>query len=328
MYTNIEDYFNQKILKIIKKYSISSIILAISGGQDSICLINLIENLKKKINIIYIKIDIEYIYIDHQWQKNSHKQIKHLINYIKSLKANIAVYQIKNITLSEKNCREYRYHTIIQHAIKNNSQLIITAHTETDKVETFLQNIIRGTGLEGISSLNLERKLTQNLYILRPLINISREQIYSICKQYYLPIWSDVSNNHYNISRNRIRHELLPYLINYFNLEIQKNIKSLITYYYYENEYMKKHTIKTYLKCLNSRYIAINLKLIKKQNFILQTRIIQIFIFHNFCIYLNKKKLINIIKIINKSNKKIIFQLKWKFFYINLTNQWLYITMN
>lgn len=80
----MQKYFNNLINHIINKYKIKSILIAISGGQDSICLIKLCESFnhsyKNEIN------KFEYIYIDHQWRRDSEEHIKHLINYFKSIK--------------------------------------------------------------------------------------------------------------------------------------------------------------------------------------------------------------------------------------------------
>lgn len=78
----MQKYFNYIIKKITSKYKIQSILVAISGGQDSMCLIKLFESFNN-INKSY---KIEYIYIDHQWRMDSEKQIKHIGTYFKFLK--------------------------------------------------------------------------------------------------------------------------------------------------------------------------------------------------------------------------------------------------
>nr|YP_009397384.1 tRNA Ile-lysidine synthetase [Dasyclonium flaccidum]ARW66570.1 tRNA Ile-lysidine synthetase [Dasyclonium flaccidum] len=327
MNQNIEKNFNNILINIVDKRKKTSILTAISGGQDSICLIKLIENLKKKLILLgnENKINIEYIYIDHQWKKDSTKQIQHIISYLKSLKQVIKIYQIKDLALSENSCRKYRYHTIIQHAIKYKQNIIITAHTETDKIETFFQNVLRGAGIEGVTSLRLARKLNKDIYIIRPLINIKRDNTYYLCKKHYLPIWSDITNYNYNIQRNRVRNELIPYLRQYFNNNVENNLKYLIKYYHYDNEYIKQNTIKFYISSIHEKFIAINYKKVNKQHFALQIRVIQLFYFHNFNRYLNKNQLLELIKIINKF--KLNLNIKYKNFYLNTISRWIYIKL-
>nr|YP_009398846.1 tRNA Ile-lysidine synthetase [Cliftonaea pectinata]ARW68022.1 tRNA Ile-lysidine synthetase [Cliftonaea pectinata] len=327
MTINIKKIFNTTILNLVQKYSQNSILIAISGGQDSICLVKLIELINMVIQLETNKVKLEYIYIDHQWKKNSPKQVQHITNYLKSLKKTIYIYQIKNRALSEEICRKYRYHIIIEHAIKYRQKIVVTAHTETDKIETFFQNIIRGTGLEGITSLNTIGKLNAQIFITRPLINQKRYLMNWLCKKFCLPVWSDITNYNYYIQRNRIRHELIPYISKYFNPNIEKNLKYLIHNYYIENEYIKKNSLKVYLTILHNYYIAINYKIITKYNLAIQSRIIQIFYFHNFSQYLNNQILMSILKLINKININVQNNIKYKKFQLNINKSWIYITI-
>lgn len=312
---------NNYIFNIIKKYKISSILIAISGGQDSIYLINLIENLQNK---YYIN-QIEYIYIDHQWKTDSIKQIEHIINYLKFFKKKLNIYQIKKIILSENISRIYRYHTIIHHAIKYNYKVIITGHSETDKLETFLLNLTRGTSLEGATSLTLHRKINNDIHIIRPIINQTRININWYCRKFSLPNWSDTTNNYYKMQRNRLRYELMPYLKKYFNLNIEKNLNIFLTTCFNDNEYIKQNTIKLYLYICHNKYIAINLSYINQQHQSIQYRILQLFFYHNFCVLLNNNIMIKLVKILNINYlNKII---NWKYFQFIIQNKWLYIIL-
>nr|YP_009332764.1 hypothetical chloroplast RF62 [Membranoptera weeksiae]AIC36837.1 hypothetical chloroplast RF62 [Membranoptera weeksiae] len=322
MNNQINQYFNKTIITIIKKYKINSILIAISGGQDSICLLNLIENLQKKKKYIT---KITYIYIDHQWKIDSEKQIEYIINYLKYKKKEIYIYQIKKTTLSESISRAYRYHTIINHAIKYNFKAIITAHTRTDKIETFLQKLIRRTSIEGATGLNLHRRLYKNINIFRPLISINRIQINFFCRQYYLPIWSDITNYNYYIQRNRIRNELIPYLKKYINQKAENNITHFLKTCYYDHEYIKQKIIKLYINNKDKNYIALNYQSIKKRHISIQTRIVQLFIYHNFYLLINHNILNKIINRINQKNRNIQSIILWKHIAIYINNISIYI---
>jgi len=319
----MQDYIDQRLKKIIKKIiqnnEAKSLLIAISGGQDSICLIKLIEKIKEE--ILYNK--IEYIYIDHQWKKNSRIQIEHIIKYCKKLKINLSIYQIKKITLSENIARRYRYHTLINHAIIYRYKTIITAHTKTDKLETFIYNLIRGTGIEGIKGLNLYRKVNSKISILRPLIYENRLKINFFCRKWFLPIWSDTTNYNYHIIRNRIRHEIFPYIKKYLNKNFEKNIINFLYNFHYDNEYIKQQAFKIYLKIKHNKYIAIKTDCIKKQHIALQVKILQLFIYHNFYIIITKKLLFNlIVNVYNIDDCKYIY---YKNIIFCINDQWIYI---
>lgn len=321
----IEYYFNKTMNSLLKQTNTESILIAISGGQDSLCLIKLIESFKKSYQSLNQKLKTEYIYIDHQWKTSSQEQAKYLINYLKSIKLNLKIYQIKNITFKEDTCRQYRYNIIFQHAVEYKQKIIITAHTSTDKTETFFQNLIRGTSTQGLNSLTIKRKINKNLYIIRPLINISRDDIYWMCKKFFLPIWSDITNYNYYIERNRIRNEFIPYLKTYFHKDIENRIEYFLKTYYYDNEYIKQSTIKLYLNSIHNKYIALNYRKIQKQSFGLQIRTIQFFSFHNFYIFFSFKKLVKILNVINKRKTNLYIKYKNLKFYV--INSWMYVSI-
>nr|YP_009397589.1 tRNA Ile-lysidine synthetase [Dipterosiphonia australica]ARW66775.1 tRNA Ile-lysidine synthetase [Dipterosiphonia australica] len=309
----------------IDKYQINSILVALSGGQDSMYLIKTLKNLEKL--EFKKKITISYIYVDHQWKYSSNKQVKHIINYIKFINTNIIIYQISKNTLSEDECRRYRYKIILQHAIRYQHRLIITGHNKTDKIETFIQNIIRGSGIENLNNLAMKTKITNNIFILRPLLILNRNIIYWLCKKFHLPIWSDNTNYIYSIQRNRIRCELIPYLKKYMHNNIENNIQYLLKHYYHQNEYIKQNVVKIYLRSKHDVRIAINCKKINTQNLVLQMRIIQMFCFHNFQIYIEHQKIIRIIKDINTLTKGLVKITQYEGFNFLVTNSWLYLTI-
>nr|YP_009244313.1 tRNA(Ile)-lysidine synthase [Gelidium vagum]AMK96555.1 tRNA(Ile)-lysidine synthase [Gelidium vagum] len=320
MTINLYKKFKDSFVEQIKLTPELSIIAAISGGQDSTCLIKLIEDIKKT---KYLS-KIEYIYIDHQWKLNSKYHLDHLINLIHSFKQKISIYQIKSITSSEYEARAIRYQILTKHALLNDYNTIITAHTNTDKIETFFQLLLRGSGLEGITSLNISNQLTQELFIFRPLIKVSRLETSWFCRNFSLPTWSDISNYNYNTYRNRIRYELIPYLNQYFGNQTINNLSSFLSIASIENEYIKQNVLKLYLNARHHKYIALNYKLIKKQHNTIQIRALYIFFYHNFNKILHKEIIYKILYYFNK-NKNYIRIVQWDKLKINLYFGWLYI---
>nr|QCI04204.1 tRNA Ile-lysidine synthetase [Anotrichium furcellatum] len=299
----------------------NKILIAISGGQDSIFLINIINYLINKYSII---IQTEYIYIDHQWKYDSKIQLMHLINYILLTNQKLFIYQINSHILKENIAREFRYNIIIQHAKHKNSHIIMTAHSQTDKIETFFINLIRGTSIDGATSLRINRHMKQYIRLIRPILNLSRSYIKFNCMNFCLPVWSDSSNYSMNIYRNRIRNELIPYIANYFNHSINKQINKFLNYCLIDNEYIKQNTLKLYMHSCHYKYIALNYNQIKSQHSALQNRIFQLFFMHHCSILLDHTIIIKIQKILkhNKPGKIIQFDR----ITIALKSSWIYIT--
>nr|YP_009397175.1 tRNA Ile-lysidine synthetase [Thuretia quercifolia]ARW66361.1 tRNA Ile-lysidine synthetase [Thuretia quercifolia] len=314
-------YFSKLMNQFIRKYDLKKILIAISGGQDSICLMKLIDNFTQNHNYI----EVEYIYIDHQWKIDSKMQIEHLINYCKNFKKKLTIYQIKKISLSEDISRKYRYHIIIRHATYYKYKIIFTAHTKTDKLETFFYNLMRGTGIEGVTSLNLHRKYNSTLNIFRPLIKQNRININFFCRRWLLPIWSDTTNYNYSTSRNRIRNEIFPYLKKYFNINIEKNWLIFLHNCYYDNEYIKQKVIRLYLKNKHNTYIALKKSSIRKEHFTIQIKVLRLLIYHNFKIETSGNLLIKIINQINNKQSNYNVQIIYKFIKFNINQNWIYI---
>ena len=193
----------------------STLLLAISGGQDSMALLKLITDLTR----LY-QWHIEIWHGNHQWHSKS-KEIEEklklwcLNNKIEfdSNKAN------KEEVLNEEKARDWRYKNLIIKAklLSSNKKYppckrILTGHTATDRAETILMNLARGTDLIGLSTLKENRALENDLSLIRPLLIFNRNETLEICKEFNLPIWIDPSNENIKLTRNKIRKEVLPIL--------------------------------------------------------------------------------------------------------------------
>ena len=193
----------------------STLLLAISGGQDSMALLKLITDLKR----LY-QWQIEIWHGDHQWHSNSERIEEELklwcINHQISFHSNKAN---KAEVATEEKARDWRYKNLIMKAklLSSNNiyfpcKRILTGHTATDRAETIIMNLARGTDLVGLSTLKEQRTLENNLELARPLLIFTRQETLEICKEFHLPIWIDPSNENMNFTRNRIRKEILPIL--------------------------------------------------------------------------------------------------------------------
>lgn len=247
------------------------ILIAISGGQDSICLLYILKQLcanwKWKLTIIYG---------DHNWNINSHKQGTHICRLATQMKINfiqaISTYHVN----TEQLARNWRYQIIHYIAIRHNYTNIITGHTGSDKVETLIHNWLRGSGNNGVQSLHWKRQLNPKLtiyfqneihhefntiyniiyelhsnyqqkhfldisiYLIRPLLNLTRTQLKQIVVNCDFNIWQDNTNYHLYIKRNRIRHQLLPYLRKHFNSNLDRIFINWAEIVQAENTYFKQ----------------------------------------------------------------------------------------
>ena len=193
----------------------STLLLAISGGQDSMALLKLIVDLRR----IY-KWQVEVWHGDHQWHDKSEKIKEELKLWCLNKKLPFHTNKAaKKDVGNEEKARDWRYKNLIIQANSLSSKnlyfpcmRILTGHTATDRAETIIMNLARGSDLIGLSTLKEQRALDNNLQLARPLLIFDRNETLEICKEFNLPIWIDPSNENINFTRNKIRKEVLPIL--------------------------------------------------------------------------------------------------------------------
>ena len=191
----------------------AKLLISVSGGQDSMALLNLINDMKNQHNWI-----VHVWHGDHQWHEKSEKYAIELKSYCD--KKNISFFcdrANKKTISSEEKARDWRYQKLRERANqlltknqKNKCIYLITGHTSTDNAETFLLNLARGSNYAGLSHIEKKRLLEHNIFLIRPLLIFSREDTKRICNSLNIPIWEDPSNCDLKIKRNLVRKKIIP----------------------------------------------------------------------------------------------------------------------
>lgn len=197
----------------------TTLLLALSGGQDSMALLGLLRDLRK-----HHHWTLQLWHGDHGWHPGSACVSKDLAKWCAQEALPLRVSRsTAEITSGEAAARAWRYSELSQYAqqlnqtcASSNSCTVVTAHTASDRAETLLMQLSRGTDLAGLGSLRQSRPLQANASngprLVRPLLDFTREETAAICQDLQLPVWHDPSNSDLRIERNRIRLELLPVL--------------------------------------------------------------------------------------------------------------------
>jgi tRNA(Ile)-lysidine synthase len=128
---------------------------------------------------------------------------------------------IKARALAEKDnlenaARKYRYDWLRRTALNHGVSWIATGHTADDQAETVLHRLLRGSGLQGLRGIAERRSLGSGLFLVRPLLKVSRPEVLRFLESEDQSYRLDSSNLNLHYIRNRIRHELLPYLAKYY----------------------------------------------------------------------------------------------------------------
>lgn len=234
----------EEVLKTIKTYNLieenDKIVIGVSGGPDSICLLHVLYSLKEKIGF-----DIVVAHVNHMLREVADMETEYVQNFCKNLKIECFVKKadISDLAKTQKKGteevgREVRYSFFDEVAKKTGANKIATAHNSNDRAETVILNILRGSGLSGLKGIEAIR---DKKYI-RPLINIERQEIEKYCIENNLEPKYDESNKENIYTRNKVRNTVIPYIKKEFNPNIIKTINRLSSLATEENEYLQNIT--------------------------------------------------------------------------------------
>ena len=317
MDTFLHHKFHNNVAYNIQLPKYASILIGLSGGQDSLCMTKLFMDLQK----LYC-LDIGIISVDHQWRYDTVTNIQHIINITKHLQIKTYIYESLPESYSEEEARSIRYQLLVNTAKKYEYSFIAIAHSLNDQVETGLHHIFRGSYIDSLPSLTWNRAIEPMIHIIRPMLNIQRWEINWFCRYFWLPIWHDLSNLECTKERNRIRQELMPYIQYHFSYAIEKHISNFINNAYIDSEYIRQNTLKLYFQLKHPNFIAINILKFTYQHQALQKRLLYLFFLHNTNINLPD---ILLDQLIYKLNQKFIFKISYNRIIICNNNKWLYL---
>jgi tRNA(Ile)-lysidine synthase len=196
-----------------------SLLIAVSGGQDSLCLLKLLLDLQPK-----WQWQLAVIHCDHRWRPDSTANAQHVQALAQSWALPFHIQVAEPAPSSEAAARAWRHQCFVTLAEQTGYTAVITGHTASDRAETLLYNLFRGSGADGLQALTWQRLLTPTLPLIRPLLNFTRTETGQFCQAHHLPIWEDTTNTDLNYARNRMRQEVLPYLATHFNPQITQTL--------------------------------------------------------------------------------------------------------
>ena len=269
------------VLETIKKYNLidqnDKIVCAVSGGPDSICMLDILRRIKEETKINF---DIIVCHINHMIRVEATADEQYVENYCKNYQIPFFVKRVDVKKIAENNKqgteeagRKVRYDFFEEIFQKENATKIAIAHNKNDKIETIIMNVFRGSGISGLRGIE---PIRENKFI-RPLIETERIDIEKYCEENSLNPRIDKTNFINDVTRNKIRNIVIPYIKNEFNPNFINTLDRLSNVITEEDEYMKKKTIEVYTKIKiqeKEGYIVLDLKEFNKQEEVIRKRLI------------------------------------------------------
>jgi tRNA(Ile)-lysidine synthase len=260
--TNLE----AKVIDSIQRHSLiqrkERIVVGVSGGADSVCLLHLLAKWRRRLGI-----SLHIAHLNHEIRgAESQADAEYVSHLADSLgipitidRQDVATYRTERKCSLEEAARELRYAFFVRVARKVGAHRIAIGHTRDDQVETILMHILRGTGITGLCGLapcsplaydsqgmslppkapTTTKGQRSNLLVIRPLLDITREETASYCQKHQLDPRIDSSNLLPSFFRNRLRLHLLP-LLRQYNLSIDQALLRLADIAREDNDFIEQ----------------------------------------------------------------------------------------
>lgn len=243
--------FIENVDKIIMEYNMISkgdrVVVGISGGADSVCLIHILNKLKDKYSLTLFGAHINHCIRGDAADKDQlfvENLCKDLGIQCFSLKEKVEDVAKERGISSEMAGREIRYEFFNSLKKELSCNKVALAHNANDQAETILMRIVRGTGLEGLGGI----KAVRDSFVIRPLIKTLREDIEAYLDENNFKSRLDKTNLENIYSRNKVRLELIPYLKDNFNQDIVNTLIRLSYNLKNDNEFIEKNSEKIFYK--------------------------------------------------------------------------------
>lgn len=257
-------YFLDNLLK-----KNDTIIVACSGGPDSMCLLDVINSYKEEYSL-----NVICAHVNHGLRIESDDEALFVKKYCNDKNIIFEYMKIENYTnnkFSEQEARRKRYKFFNDLAFKYKAKYLMTAHHGDDLIETILMRITRGSNLKGYAGIPMISE-NEKYSIIRPLLNLTKETILEYLKDRNIEYVLDKSNQDEKYTRNRFRKQMLPFLKNedeQVHLKFLKYSKELEKAKKYIDRIIKAKIKNIYVE----NYIVIN-KLLEEDEY-LQEKILE-----------------------------------------------------
>ncbi len=239
--------------ELIKKGE--KVLVAFSGGADSVCLLYILKSLEEKLGFKVYACHLNHSLrgLDADRDEEFAKSFCEKIGVeIKTKKCDIKDYARLNNISEELAGREARYSFFFEVMKEKNIEKLAVGHHLDDQAETVLQHLLRGSGIDGLLGIRLIRE-----NVIRPLIDFTKQEILDFCKEEGLDFCTDLTNFEQDYNRNRIRLDLIPKLRE-FNPNIAKTLSNTAKILADEADFLEETATETKKRIARNNSCEIN----------------------------------------------------------------------
>lgn len=206
------------------------VLVAISGGADSVALLRGLLQLREP-----LKLMLRAAHLNHQLRgADADADAEWVATLCQRFEVpcDVQVAPIRALAEQtrrglEETARDARYEFLQATATRHGCDVVATAHTADDQTETVLHHILRGTGLTGLRGMEWSRSLGDSTRLIRPMLAIRRAEVEEFLTELGQDFRQDATNQDVSLTRNRLRHELLPRLEQDFNPRVREHLCQL-----------------------------------------------------------------------------------------------------
>lgn len=251
------------------------VLCALSGGSDSVAMVDILSKLSDEMGF-----EIFLAHVNHNIREEAKNDEEFVREYSEKLgvkcfikNADVLAYAKEKGISTELAGREIRYAFFDEITKKYNIDKIATAHNKNDSAESILLHIIRGCGIDGLSGIPVIRDDN----IIRPVINLSKEEIVKYCKENNLMYVEDKTNFKTDYTRNKIRLKIIPQIENEINENFINTLVNNSKIYRQTSDFLDNYTKKVYDECCSDKGLEI-CKISKEADIVVKTAVQMYFV--------------------------------------------------